>query len=143
MGIDLELTGSELEEIDGLLGAEGTEGLTDPVVVPEVPENPATQPGDLWVLGNHQLLCGDARSPKSFDRVLGRAVANTVFTDPPYNVITASPHLILGDAGGLRLATQAQGRGTFRSVRDPFNEPFCQPNYPEVNNYKRVSQTGG
>lgn len=86
MGIDLELTGFELEELEELAGAEGTEGLTDPDTVPEAPEHPVTQPGDLWVLGNHRLLCGDATLPANVERVLEGGVAGMAFTDPPYNV---------------------------------------------------------
>lgn len=86
MGIDLELTGFELEELDELVGAEGTEGLTDPDTVPEAPEHPVTRPGDLWVLGNHRLLCGDATLPTNVERVLEGGVAGMAFTDPPYNV---------------------------------------------------------
>jgi len=86
MGIDLELTGFELEELDELVGAEGTEGLTDPDTVPEAPEHPVTRPGDLWVLGNHRLLCGDATVPTNVERVLEGGVAEMAFTDPPYNV---------------------------------------------------------
>lgn len=86
MGIDLELTGFELEELDELVGAKGTEGLTDPDTVPEAPEHPVTRPGDLWVLGNHRLLCGDATVPTNVERVLEGGVAEMAFTDPPYNV---------------------------------------------------------
>lgn len=62
MGVDLDLTGFNTDEIDELLAnAEGgTSGLTDEDAVPEVPEQAATRPGDLWILGNHRLLCGDA-----------------------------------------------------------------------------------
>ncbi len=45
-----------------------------------------SQPGDLWLLGNHRVLCGDARSPKDVETVLAGGLADMVFTDPPYNV---------------------------------------------------------
>jgi ParB-like chromosome segregation protein Spo0J len=59
---DLGLTGFDLAEIDELLAAVEPEqaGLTEDDEVPEAPEQPVTRPGDLWVLGNHRLLCGDA-----------------------------------------------------------------------------------
>ena len=45
-----------------------------------------TQPGDLWVLGSHRLLCGDSSKPEDVDRLLGGAVVHLVNCDPPYNV---------------------------------------------------------
>ncbi len=86
MGIELELTGFDAEEIHDLLGAEGTDGLTDPDAVPEVPEHPVSKPGDLWVLGGHRLLCDDALLLSSLERVMGGVPANMAFADPPYNV---------------------------------------------------------
>ena len=71
MGIDLELTGSELEEIDGLLGAEGTEGLTDPVVVPEVPENPRPS----------RAICGCSAITSSCVEMQGRRRVSTASSD--------------------------------------------------------------
>jgi len=70
----------------GISGRRGYGGLTDPDTVPEAPEHPVTQPGDLWVLGNHRLLCGDATVPTNVERVLEGGVADMAFTDPPYNV---------------------------------------------------------
>jgi len=85
MGFDLELTGFDEDEIAALF-ASGSEGLTDPDEVPEPPDDAITQPGDLWVLGNHRLLCGDSCSPEDVDRLLGGAKVHLVNTDPPYNV---------------------------------------------------------
>lgn len=86
MDIDPELTGFTLEEIQALHAQEGTEGLTDPDEVPEPPEDPTTQPGDLWILGNHRLLCGDSTNEAHVDRLLDGAKIHLVNTDPPYNV---------------------------------------------------------
>lgn len=61
MGIDLELTGFDPDELDDLL-AENVDGLTDPDAAPGIPENPVSRPGDLRVLGEHKVLCGDATS---------------------------------------------------------------------------------
>lgn len=85
MGFDLELTGFDEDEIAALL-ASGSEGLTDPDEVPEPPDEAITQLGDLWVLGNHRLLCGDSCSPEDVDRLLGGAKIHLINTDPPYNV---------------------------------------------------------
>ena len=62
------------------------EGNTDPDAVPDVPEKPKTKTGDLYILGNHRLLCGDATKKKDVERLMDGAKADMVFTDPPYNV---------------------------------------------------------
>lgn len=85
---DLDLTGFETEEIDHLIESLGNEaeGLTEEDVAPEVPEDPVTRSGNLWVLGPHRLLCGDATDPAVVEQVLAGGLADMVFTDPPYNV---------------------------------------------------------
>ena len=92
MGIDLELTGFDLDELDDLL-AESVDGLTDPDAVPGIPENPVSRQGDLWVLGEHRVLCGDATSLSDCQRVLAGSLANMVFTDLPYNVNYSQPSI--------------------------------------------------
>ncbi|MBT3494529.1 MAG: site-specific DNA-methyltransferase [Rhodospirillaceae bacterium] len=85
---DLDITGFDLDEIDRLLqGAdpEGT-GLTDDDEVPEAPEEAITKLGDLWILGQHRLLCGDATVLADVEKVLDGGLADLCFTDPPYNV---------------------------------------------------------
>ena len=62
------------------------EGNTDPDDVPEPPEEPVTKPGDLWILGNHRLLCGDSTDVLAVERLMDGQKADMVFTDPPYNV---------------------------------------------------------
>ena len=54
--------------------------------MPEPPKDPVTRPGDLWLLGEHRLLCGDATVLADVERVLGGALADMAWTDPPYNV---------------------------------------------------------
>jgi DNA modification methylase len=82
---DLDLTGFNFDEIDELL-VEKTEGLTDEDEAPAVQEFALTEPGDLWILGNHRLLCGDSTSTDAVERLIGGQKADMVFTDPPYNV---------------------------------------------------------
>jgi DNA modification methylase len=65
---------------------EPTEGLTDPDDVPAVPEEPITKPGDLWLLGDHRLLCGDSTKAEDVERLMDGKKADMVFTDPPYGV---------------------------------------------------------
>ncbi|HKQ49920.1 MAG TPA: DNA methyltransferase, partial [Phycisphaerae bacterium] len=62
------------------------QGLTDPDDVPEPPDKAVTQPNDLWILGNHRLLCADSSSAADVDRLLDGAPIHLVNTDPPYNV---------------------------------------------------------
>jgi len=71
---------------DELSPPDPREGLTDPDDIPEPPETPTTQPGDLWILSNHRLLCGDSSSAEDVDRLLDGAPIHLVNTDPPYNV---------------------------------------------------------
>ena len=86
-GFDLELTGFTEDEWDALIaGDEGTEGLTDEDAVPEVTENPVSQPGDVWLLGEHKILCGDATKAEDYKALLGDELADMTVTDPPYNV---------------------------------------------------------
>ena len=85
---DLDITGFDLDEIDRLLQGSDSEtaGLTEDDEVPEAPEAAITKPGDLWILGNHRLLCGDAIVLADVEKVLDGSLADLCFTDPPYNV---------------------------------------------------------
>jgi DNA modification methylase len=85
-GFDLSLLGFDEDELLKLLKTEVEEGLTDPDDVPAPPDAAVTQPGDLWILGNHRLLCGDSSKPEDLDRLLGGKTIQLVNTDPPYNV---------------------------------------------------------
>jgi len=62
------------------------DGLCDPDEVPAPPDEATTRLGDLWLLGNHRLLCGDSSKPEDVDQLLDGAVIHLVNTDPPYNV---------------------------------------------------------
>jgi DNA modification methylase len=84
---DLSLVGFDEEELARLLAAEeAAAGLTDEDAVPEVPEAPISVSGDLWRLGPHVLLVGDATNAEDVTRLMNGAAADMVFTDPPYNV---------------------------------------------------------
>jgi DNA modification methylase len=84
-GFDLSLTGFDLDEIANLT-AEEIEGMTDEDAVPEVPEDPVTVLGDVWLLGRHRLMCGDSTSIDAVERLMDGRKADMVFTDPPYGV---------------------------------------------------------
>jgi DNA modification methylase len=86
-GFNLDLIGFDDEELARLLAAqEASEGLTDEDAVPEITDTPVTVPRDLWILGNHRVLCGDATSANDIAKVMAGDTADLVFTDPPYNV---------------------------------------------------------
>lgn len=83
---DLSLLGFDDKFLDGLLEPEPTEGLTDEDAVPEVPEIPKTVLGDVWVLGNHRLMCGDSTSIDALQTLTDGALVDMWLTDPLYNV---------------------------------------------------------
>lgn len=87
-GIDLALTGFSADEWDALIAGDEPDhgGQTDADAVPEVDEIPVSRAGDVWLLGEHRLLCGDATKAESYKTLLGDELADMVFTDPPYNV---------------------------------------------------------
>ena len=85
-GFDLSLTGFDDDELSKLLIPEQIDGLTDEDDVPEVPEDPVTVEGDVWILGNHRLMCGDSTSIDAVDNLMDGQKADMVFTDPPYNI---------------------------------------------------------
>ena len=76
----------DLNELLGVTELEPKEGNTDPDDVPEAPKDPITKPGDLWILGNHRLLCGDSTNPQHVERLMDGKKADMVFTDPPYGM---------------------------------------------------------
>ena len=82
---DLELLGFSADELDKLLDSENT-GLTDDDAVPEVTESAISKSGDVWLLGEHKLLCGDATKAEDYKALLGDELADMTVTDPPYSV---------------------------------------------------------
>jgi DNA modification methylase len=86
-GFDLELMGFGDEELERLLNGEGdTTGLTEDDAVPDLPVDPISKTGDVWLLGQHRLLCGDSTVLTDVERVMNGQLADMAFTDPPYNV---------------------------------------------------------
>ena len=84
-GFDLGLTGFGLDEIGELLADNGA-GLTDPDQVPEVPAEPVSRAGDVWLLGRHRLACGDSTDAATVERLLAGVKPHLMVTDPPYGV---------------------------------------------------------
>jgi len=86
LDFDLSLMGFREDELAALLAPAGTVGLTDPDEVPQPPDDPVTKCGDLILLGEHRLMCGDSGSVTDLDRLLDGQPIHLVNTDPPYNV---------------------------------------------------------
>jgi DNA modification methylase len=86
MDFDLEMTGFDLDEINGLMPDEINEGLTDEDAVPDVPEEPITKLGDIYQLGNHRLMCGDSTSIDAVEKLVNNNKIDLCYTDPPYGI---------------------------------------------------------
>jgi ParB-like chromosome segregation protein Spo0J len=84
---NLDLIGLDDQELARLLaGQDAAEGLTDEDAVPDLPEQPVSVADDLWVLGEHKLLVGDATNERHVSKLMAGDAADLLFTDPPYNV---------------------------------------------------------
>ena len=91
--IDLSLLGFDPDELDALLNPiEETEGLTDEDAVPDVPDEPKTKLGDIYILGNHRLMCGNSTSIDDVEKLMNGVSPDLIHTDPPYgmNAVTKS-----------------------------------------------------
>lgn len=103
---DLGLTGFSTDELAKLL-TEANEGLTDPDEIPEAPAVPISQPGDVWILGNHRLICGDSTDALVVEKLLGAVKPHLMVTDPPYGV-QYDPEW--RERAGVNTATAAKGK---------------------------------
>ncbi|AEP10297.1 site-specific DNA-methyltransferase [Micavibrio aeruginosavorus] len=88
LDFDLTITGFETPEIDLFLESSSEEKPTDDFTE-DVPKKPSSKPGDIWLLGKHKIICGDATDPETYIALMGNKKADLVFTDPPYNVPVA------------------------------------------------------
>lgn len=87
-GFNIDLIGFDGDELAEIFAEESeiNEGLTDEDEVPEVPEEPVTKLGDVWILGNHRLMCGDSTSIDAVEMLMDGQKADMVYTDPPYGM---------------------------------------------------------
>ena len=121
---NLDLLGFGADELAKLIDPDGTQGLTDPDDVPEPPDDPITQRGDIWVLGNHRLMCGDSGSVEDLDRLMDGNTIDLVNMDPPYNVKVeprSSTAIAAGNSSHPDLSKKMhhQGFDVARGVTDP------------------------
>lgn len=86
LGFDLDLTGFSMDEIEALTPEQLVDGLTDEDAAPEAQVDLVSKPGDVWLLGNHRLMCGDSTSVDAVERLMAGGSADLLFTDPPYGM---------------------------------------------------------
>lgn len=121
---DLDKLGFSENELAGLLTPHLSNGQTDPDHVPGPPETATTQPGDLWALGNHRLLCGDSANAGDVDRLIDRAPIGLVNTDPPYNV-RVEPRSQNAIAAGLSSFSNSNGNSAATGELRPRDRPLA------------------
>ena len=92
---DLDLIGFDADELAQLLEPEQVEGLTDEDDVPDVPKTPVSVEGDVWILGNHRVMCGSATDPKDIDKLTQGDCIDLIHTDPPYGMNAVSRSAVL------------------------------------------------
>ena len=116
---DMELMGFGDKELDELLGMnEEGGGLTEDDAIPETPVDPVSRPGDLWILGNHRLLCGDSTVLADVERLMGGQLADMAFTDPPYNVDYGNSAKDKMRGKDRRILNDALGDGFYKFLYD-------------------------
>ncbi len=109
LDFDLGLIGFSDDELALLMGGETTEGLVDEDQVPELVDDPVTVLGDVWLLGNHRLMCGDSTSIDAVERLMDGQKADLWLTDPPYNLDMTSKNEMLANAGKARQDKETYG----------------------------------
>ena len=84
-GFDLSLIGFNDDELANMF-VDKTEGLTDPDEVPDIPDDPVTKEGDVWLLGKHRLMCGSSTDISATEKLFNGVTPDMVFADPPYGI---------------------------------------------------------
>ena len=135
-GFNMDLTGFSDEELAELLEPEVVEGETDPDQTPEVPIEPITKLGDVWILGNHRLMCGDSTRIESAKRLMGDDLADMLITDPPYNVDMTAKNEMLQKAGKARKDESTFGIQNDKMSDDDFRQ-FLRDVYSTANSVMR------
>ncbi len=118
LDFDISLLGFDDDMLAGLMEEEPSEGLTDEDEVPELVDDPVTVEGDVWILGNHRLMCGDSTSIDAVDKLMDGRKADQWVTDPPYNVDYEG-------SDGQKIQNDSMGSETFRQfLVDAFTASF-------------------
>lgn len=119
-----------LEQVEQL---EPEEGKTDPDETPEPPEDPITKPGDLWILGNHRVMCGDSTSITNVEKLLNGQKAQLLHADPPYGMGKASDGVLNDNLYNDDLDSfQMEWWATFRPFLEDNASAYIWGNAPEL-----------
>lgn len=121
LGFDLDVIGFDAVELSSLLEPEPKTGLTDEDAAPELQATPVSQPGDVWRLGPHRLMCGDSLSLDHVARLMDGHKADLIVTDPPYNVAYQG-----GTADKLTIQNDSMsGEAFYRFLLDAYTAMFA------------------
>jgi DNA modification methylase len=116
---DLGLMGFGEDELERLINGEGdSQGLTDENAIPDAPVEAVSKQGDLWILGNHRLLCGDSTQISDVEKLMGSELADMAFTDPPYNVDYGNNAKDKMRGKDRRIMNDALGEGFYQFLYD-------------------------
>ena len=126
LDVDIDLVRFDPTELNTILEPEVVEGLTDEDDVPEVPDNPITKRGDVWVLGNHRLMCGDSTSIDDVERLMNGGTPDLIHTDPPYGMNAVSKSAVLSK----NYKTDIMGDDNADTAKDSFQLIYSL--YPEA-----------
>ena len=117
---ELDVLGFMAQDLDRYLAGihADTAAETDEDPIPEVPVEPVSKPGDLWILGGHRLLCGDATVLSDVERLMDGQLADMVFSDPPYNVDYGNGVKDKLNGKDRRILNDALGDGFYQFLYD-------------------------
>jgi len=118
----LDILGFDPKELAALLEPEVVEGLTDEDAVPDVPDEPITKLGDIYLLGKHRLMCGDSCSVNDMEKLCDGQLVDMWLTDPPYNVaVQGGNHANPERKNGLKILNDKMPDEEFRQfLRDAY-----------------------
>ena len=121
-GFALDILGFDPKELSALLEPEVVEGLTDEDAVPDVPDEPKTKLGDIYLLGKHRLMCGDSCSVNDMEKLCDGQLVDMWLTDPPYNVaVQGGNHANPERKNGLKILNDKMPDEEFRQfLRDAY-----------------------
>jgi DNA modification methylase len=132
---DLSLTGFDEEELKDLLGEETTEDIEEGEVG-EPPENPKSQKGDIWILGEHRLMCGDSTSESDVKALMQDDLADMIFTDPPYNVAVGDKNKVLNQFQPSNRITENIANDKFKTD-DEISEKLWLPAFTNLYSFSK------
>lgn len=135
-GVNLETVGFSDEELSELIASDDQSEPKENEEVPEPELEPISQEGDIWMLGNHRLLCGDSTKDTDFKLLMQDDRADLVFTDPPYNVAIGDKYKALKD-GGISVSTTSNILGdTYKTDEECENELWL-PAFTNLKNFSK------